>query len=75
MLYYTAGEITRRMYAGSSRSSGAGGGADYTSYADRNGLYDKDWNQYRSVLEQYWQPYLEGKVSFDKAIARMIAAL
>jgi hypothetical protein len=75
VLYYTAGEITRRMYAQSSRFSGGGTGSDYTSYADRNGLYDKDWNQYRTVLDLYWQPYLDGKASFDKAIARMIAAL
>ncbi len=75
VLYYTAGEITRRMYAETSRFSGGASGSDYTSYADRNGLYDKDWNQYRTVIDLYWQPYLDGKASFDKAIARMIAAL
>jgi len=72
VLYYTAGEMTRRVYAD---SSNGGSGSDYTPYADRNGLYDQDWSQYRTVLELYWQPYLEGKLTFDKAIERMITAL
>jgi hypothetical protein len=76
VLYYTAGEMARRVYAESPGPDGGGDlGSGYTPYADRNGLYDKDWSQYRTVLELYWQPYLEGKVTFDRAIQRMIAAL
>ena len=49
--------------------------SSYTPYADRNGLYNKDWSRYHDLLERYWQPYLDGKVTFDMAIARMISAL
>jgi hypothetical protein len=76
LLYYTTGEMTRRVYARTPSLAGATDSAsDYTPYADRNGLYDKDWSQYRRLLETYWQPYLDGKISFDTAIARMVSAL
>lgn len=68
LLFYTTGELVKRSIA-------ARGVKDYVPYAYRNGLYGRGWQDYQRVLEKYWQPYLEGKSDFDKAIADMIAAL
>jgi hypothetical protein len=70
--YYTTRELVGRLYAGSSSSARDRAPA---SAADNRGMYDQDWNQYRQLLESYWQPYLDGDVTFDNAIARMVSAL
>lgn len=48
---------------------------DYTPYAKREGLYQRGWENYLQILTRYWQPYLEGRVTFDDAIAHMVSAL
>jgi hypothetical protein len=48
---------------------------DYTSYAHREGLYQRGWENYLQILTRYWHPYLEGRVTFDDAIAHMVSAL
>jgi hypothetical protein len=50
-------------------------GAEYTPYAKREGLYQRGWENYLTLLTRYWQPYLEGRATFDDAIARMVSAL
>jgi hypothetical protein len=47
----------------------------YTPYAIREGLYQRGWENYFQMLTHYWQPYLEGRVTFDDAIAHMVSAL
>jgi hypothetical protein len=47
----------------------------YTPYAFREGLYTRGWGDYLRVLERFWQPYLDGKVEFSVAIARIVSAL
>jgi hypothetical protein len=42
-------------------------------YAARFGLYSGSWEHFRELLDLYWLPYLDGRVSFDTAIARMAA--
>jgi hypothetical protein len=49
--------------------------ADYTPYAMREGLYQRGWESYLALLTRYWQPYLEGRTTFDDAIAHMVSAL
>jgi hypothetical protein len=49
--------------------------AQYTPYAKREGLYQRGWENYLQMLTRYWQPYLEGRVTFDDAIAHMVSAL
>jgi hypothetical protein len=44
-------------------------------YAQRQGLYQRGWEGYLQVLTRYWQPYLDGRVTFDDAIAHMVSAL
>ena len=49
--------------------------AEYTPYAMREGLYQRGWENYLALLNRYWQPYLEGRATFDDAIAHMASAL
>jgi hypothetical protein len=53
----------------------AHGRGSYTPYAYRYGLYARGWSAYQRVLERYWQPYLDGRVEFDTAVARLVSAL
>jgi hypothetical protein len=76
LLFYTTGEIVRRdveygsMTFTYQQSSGPSG---YLPYAARFGLYSGSWEHFRGMLDLYWLPYLDGRVSFDTAIARMAA--
>jgi hypothetical protein len=67
IIFYTAGEFTRRDLS-------EYGVSDYKPYAYR-GLYERAWPNLQRPLELYWQPYLEGTVGFDKAISNLINAL
>jgi hypothetical protein len=49
--------------------------SQYTPYAKREGLYQRGWDSYLQLLTLYWQPYLDGKVTFDNAIAHIVSAL
>jgi hypothetical protein len=49
--------------------------SEYTPYAKREGLYQRGWENYLSLLTHYWQPYLQGRTTFDDAIAHMVSAL
>jgi hypothetical protein len=76
LLFYTTGELVRRAVANAPASAAnSDSPAGYTPYAYRNGLYEHGWNDYQAALERYWQPYLDGKVDFDTAIAHIVSAL
>lgn len=78
VLFYTTGELVQReMSAPNATDSGSrgGGSARYVPYAQHYGLYSGGWNRFRGLLDLYWQPYLDGKVDFDTAVARMANAL
>ena len=47
----------------------------YVPYAVREGLYKRGWENYLRILNQYWQPYLDGRVDFSDAVAHMVSAL
>lgn len=74
VLFYTTGEIVRRVLSSTEFAAGHGP-KDYTPYAYRYGLYARGWQNYQRVLERHWQPYLDGHLEFDRAIARMVDAL
>ena len=78
LLFYTTGEIVRRdveygsMMLADPQTSGT---SAYLPYAARFGLYSGSWEHFRGLLDLYWLPYLDGKVSFDTAIARLAAEM
>jgi hypothetical protein len=78
LLFYTTGEIVRRdveygsMTLTYEQSNGPSG---YLPYAARFGLYSGSWEHFRGLLDLYWLPYLDGRVSFDTAMARLAADL
>jgi hypothetical protein len=49
--------------------------SSYQPYAARFGLYSGSWDRFRDMLDLYWRPYLDGRVSFETAMARLAAAL
>jgi len=75
LLFYTAGEVVRHALE-ESRAAGAGPAeGEYTPYARREGLYARGWENYLRLFERHWQPYLDGKLEFDRAVARIVSAL
>jgi len=77
LLFYTTGELVRRDLAYGTMTLSALQGTDpanYQPYAARFGFYTGGWDRFHGMLDLYWRPYLEGRVSFDTAIARMAAA-
>ena len=88
LIFYTTGEVIKPLMTantaaqseGHGTASGVRGTHDsqdegYTPYAVREGLYQRGWNEYLQLLTRFWQPYLDGKASFDDAIAHMVSAL
>jgi phosphoglycolate phosphatase-like HAD superfamily hydrolase len=43
-------------------------------YALSDVLTQRGWEQYHLLLVMYWQPYLDGKVNFEDAIAHLVSA-
>ena len=64
-IFYTAGVLTQRAIPG------------HVPYAEKNGLWSRvaDFARALPVLRNTWQPYLEGKISFDEAIRRYVAEM
>ncbi len=76
LIFYTTGEVIRPvMTSQGQENSGETPGGGYTPYAVREGLYKRGWDDYLKLLVRFWQPYLDGKSTFDDAIARMVSAL
>lgn len=71
-LFFTTGEIvTRETAIASSKTSDAFDRA----YDGRSQLLIRGWSNYSSLLQSYWQPYLDGRVSFLDALQSMVASL
>ncbi len=75
LLFYTTGEVIRPLALDGNASSSGGSSSGYVPYAVREGLYKRGWENYLRLLTEYWQPYLDGRVTFDDAIAHMVSAL
>jgi hypothetical protein len=73
LLFYTTGEVMRPVLS----AQGDGGSRDvnYVPYAMRERLYSHGWDDYLKLLTRFWQPYLDGRVTYDDAIAHMVSAL
>ena len=80
LIMYTTGEVLRPVVQGPAQQKGGGDAAPITTkpnqvpYALRDILTQRGWEEYHLLLTLYWQPYLDGKVTFDDAIAHLISA-
>ncbi len=79
LIFYTTGEVIRPVLASASPrpgdQDGSIPGGAYTPYAVREGLYQRGWDDYLKLLQRFWQPYLDGRATFDDAVARMVSSL
>jgi hypothetical protein len=79
-LFYTTGEVVKREVdraAARDAVSGNGSGEEPAdqAYDQRYALFTRGWSNYLTLLETYWQPYLDGQVSFERAVENMVSAL
>jgi hypothetical protein len=73
LLLYTAAErIGRTSSSAPARRNAASNAA---SPENGNRLTNRGWDDYELPLERYWQPYLNGQIDLDTAIAHLINAI
>ena len=79
LIFYTTGEVLRPVFKDSADRGGVDAStqpqkANLVPYALEDILSQRGWEQYHLILVLYWQPYLDGKVSFEDAIAHLVSA-
>lgn len=63
IIFYTAGELTRREVPG------------HTPYAERGGMWQRGRiARFHPVLERHWLPHLDGRTTLQEALAAIVAA-
>jgi hypothetical protein len=62
MIFYTAGEAVRREIPG------------HVPYAEASGIWKRGLGPFYDALRKYWQPYLDGRIDRDEALAGLVAA-
>src|SRR6185295_18439790 len=67
ILFFTTGELVRREL-------GKGDDPAYQPYAVRFGVWERGWQTLHAALEKDWRPYLDGKASYERALAKVVAA-
>jgi hypothetical protein len=83
LIIYTTGEVLRPVMSDAGAEKGGGdatakgtkAAAPQVPYALRDILTQRGWEEYHLLLTMYWQPYLDGKVKFDDAIAHLVSAV
>jgi hypothetical protein len=82
LIFFTTGEVIRPVMASANTApenipvaDDAGAPGSYIPYAIREGIYQRGWDSYLQLLTQFWQPYLDGRTTFDDAVAHMVSAL
>jgi hypothetical protein len=82
LIYYTTDEVLFPIMQEVSTNESPGGAstlarAKNASIPDemRDDLTQHGWENYLYVLRTYWQPYLDGKVKFEDAVAHMVSAI
>jgi hypothetical protein len=53
----------------------AADGVTFTSYLYETGLFDRAWAQYTRAIETYIGPWLDKRLDWHEAIARLVAAI
>lgn len=72
LLYTTGKRISRTGSVSQARANGASKSLEPGS---GKRLQDRGWDDYELLLEEYWQPYLDGRTDLDTAIAHLINAI
>jgi hypothetical protein len=62
VLFYTAGEITRRYLPG------------YEMYGVRNRIFVDSWPESLAVLDGDWKPYLDGRTDLTSAVRAVVGS-
>ncbi len=82
LIYYTTSEVLRPIIQGTVKDSGSANSAatqkpKFASLPDelKDNLTQRGWEDYLHVLMTYWQPYLDGRVTFEDAVAHMVSAI
>ena len=57
------------------RVARAAGHEGVEPYAKQQGLFETAYRGYLEPIEQYWQPYLDGKVDLATTMSNLIAAI
>jgi hypothetical protein len=68
VLFFTAGELTRRELE-------LAGDEDYVEIPLRAGVYTRSCGDCRPLLSKHWGPRLDGRVSIDEALSALVAAI
>ena len=80
LIFYTTSEVLQPVMQDTTEKSGGGTAAAQKSKSTpppdlREKLSQRGWDEYLRLLTMYWQPYLDGKVSFEDAIAHLVSAI
>jgi hypothetical protein len=87
LIYYTTSEVLRPILQGANSDSftpatKSGSPANVVQKAPRpipdeltDNLTQRGWEDYLHLLTTFWQPYLDGRVTFEDAIAHIVSAL
>lgn len=89
LIYYTTSEVLKPVMEEETPKDGKSGGAGGQEPGKSGGkvrstpvprvlsdeLNQRGWDEYLRLITMYWQPYLDGKVNFEDAIAHMVSAL
>lgn len=64
-IFYTAGEVTRRLFPG------------HVPFAESGGLWERarDLGAMRPLLQRHWQLWLDGQITMEEALRRIAAEL
>ncbi len=81
LIFYTTNEVLRPVMQGNAPESQPGEPIPAQETRARNVPPDlrekftqRGWEEYIRLLDVYWQPYLDGKVRFEDAIAHLVSA-
>jgi hypothetical protein len=66
-LFHMTGEVLRQSLA--SRNIA------YEPYLYKTGLFDRAWPQFRQPIETHWTAYVNGEISRDEAIKKIVSAI
>ena len=82
LIYYTTTEVIRPIISGSGTEVPSGGPSNvqkprFSSLPGelKGNLTQRGWEDYLHVIITFWQPYLDGRVNFEDAIAHMVSAI